>query len=166
MSKAILISIQPKWCEKIAAGEKTVEVRKTRPVLDVPFKAYIYRTKGFVRHLCGGEWFNMPVGGHVIGEFLCDKIAMSTPGYKDHEAAYWELLDGSCLTADELMNYGRWKFLYGWHISDLLLYDEPKDLSEFTGLRKTKFGYGPVLTTRPPQSWCYVRNWREVLTCD
>lgn len=29
--KSVLISIQPKWVEKIANGEKTIEVRKTAP---------------------------------------------------------------------------------------------------------------------------------------
>ena len=45
MSKAVMISIRPKWCEKIARGEKTIEVRKTRPKLETPFKCYIYCTK-------------------------------------------------------------------------------------------------------------------------
>ena len=45
MSKAVLISIKPKWCELIASGKKTVEVRKTNPKLDTPFKCYIYCTK-------------------------------------------------------------------------------------------------------------------------
>lgn len=40
MSKAVLISIRPKWCEKIINGDKTIEVRKTRPKLDTPFKCY------------------------------------------------------------------------------------------------------------------------------
>ena len=44
MSKAVLISIRPQWCEKIASGEKTIEVRKTRPKLKTPFKCYIYCT--------------------------------------------------------------------------------------------------------------------------
>lgn len=44
MSKAVMLSIRPKWCEKIASGKKTVEVRKTRPKLDTPFKCYIYCT--------------------------------------------------------------------------------------------------------------------------
>lgn len=39
---AVLISIRPKWCEKIISGEKTIEVRKTRPKMDTPFKCYIY----------------------------------------------------------------------------------------------------------------------------
>ncbi len=43
--KAVLISIRPKWCEKIISGEKTIEVRKTRPKMDTPFKCYIYCTK-------------------------------------------------------------------------------------------------------------------------
>lgn len=46
MSKAVLMSTQPKWCELIANGKKTVEVRKTRPKLKTPFKVYIYCTKG------------------------------------------------------------------------------------------------------------------------
>jgi hypothetical protein len=41
MSKAVLISIRPEWCEKIINGQKTIEVRKTRPKMDTPFKCYI-----------------------------------------------------------------------------------------------------------------------------
>ena len=44
--KSVLISIQPKWCELIASGKKTVEVRKTKPKLETPFKVYIYCTQG------------------------------------------------------------------------------------------------------------------------
>lgn len=53
--------------------------------------------------------------------------------------------------------FGR-EAMYGWHISDLKIYDIPKELSEFKGLRKTKFGYEPVEIKRPPQSWCYVEK--------
>lgn len=45
MSKAVLISIRPEWCAKIANGGKTIEIRKTSPKLDTPFKCYIYCTK-------------------------------------------------------------------------------------------------------------------------
>lgn len=58
MSKAVLISIRPEWCEKIINGRKNIEVRKTRPKMDTPFKCYIYRS----------------VQGGVIGEFVCDDI--------------------------------------------------------------------------------------------
>lgn len=42
MSKAVFISIRPKWCERIVSGMKTIEVRKTRPKMNTPFKCYIY----------------------------------------------------------------------------------------------------------------------------
>ena len=56
--KSVLISIRPEWCEKIINGRKTIEVRKTRPKMNPPFKCYIYK--------CGS--------GKVIGEFLCNQI--------------------------------------------------------------------------------------------
>ena len=78
MSKAVLISIRPKWCEKIVNGDKTIEVRKTRPKMNTPFKCYIYCTLPKYPH----EDFiatNYPRpqfygGGKVIGEFTCDRI--------------------------------------------------------------------------------------------
>lgn len=42
--KSVLISIRPKWCEKIASGEKSVEIRKTKPKIEAPFKCYIHCT--------------------------------------------------------------------------------------------------------------------------
>ena len=44
VTSAVLISIRPKWCEKIISGEKTIEVRKARPKLATPFKCHIYCT--------------------------------------------------------------------------------------------------------------------------
>ena len=43
--KSVLLSVHPKWCELIAGGKKTVEVRKTRPKIETPFQCYIYATK-------------------------------------------------------------------------------------------------------------------------
>ena len=68
MAKSVLISIRPEWVEKIARGEKTVEVRKTRPKLDTPFKCYIYCTQGNDARRLRGSW------GKVIGEFICDRV--------------------------------------------------------------------------------------------
>lgn len=80
--KAVLISIKPKWCELIASGRKTVEVRKTRPQLETPFKVYIYCTKdntfaektlrGFDEN--GKAVYHRAHKGKVIGEFVCDRI--------------------------------------------------------------------------------------------
>lgn len=167
--KAVLISIQPKWCELIASGKKTVEVRKTKPKLETPFKCYIYETQGktetpFVdeegHHIFKGR-------GQVIGEFVCDNI--NTIEYASGtiieqgrcDGIY--TLEGSCITSfDYVVDYmGKQHKAYGWHIPNLVIYEKPKELSEFEGLRKTKFGYQPIKLTRPPQSWCYVEERGE-----
>ena len=143
MSKAVLISIRPEWCEKIINGQKTIEVRKTRPKMDTPFKCYIYK--------CGN--------GKVIGEFLCDEIInINGAGRIQSDAAR-----PTCLEPAELHQYLGAATGFGWHISNLRIYDTPRELREFTGLRETKFGAEPVPITRPPQSWRYVEEelWND-----
>ena len=137
--KAGLISIQPKWVELIASGKKTIEVRKTRPKLETPFKVYIYETKGKqVEHLNGCD-ITYYGRGRVIGEFVCDRIYATVPDYNPPMAKFFnydfyndrgERLQ-DCLTSDELSRYGDGATLYGWHITDLKIYDKPKELSEF-----------------------------------
>lgn len=84
MSKAVLLSIRPKWCEKIARGEKTIEVRKTRPKLETPFKAYIYCTMPDAKalhnilELHGADGKIRKANGKVIGEFACERIVPIT----------------------------------------------------------------------------------------
>lgn len=182
--KAVLISIQPIWCEKIASGEKVVEVRKTRPKLETPFKCYIYETKGFLR--VGNENLNSVVGGSgrgkVVGEFVCDAVysidAEHVPALKDafHGISCNEFLRKSCLSAYDLLNYLtaseqqisiEYRPGYGWHISDLVIYDQPKQLSEFKRHDPSYdfASFGEVdracTVTRPPQSWCYVEEMEE-----
>lgn len=55
------------------------------------------------------------------------------------------------------------KSRYGWHISNLKIYDHPRELREFNGLQETRFGWEPVPITRPPQSWRYVEEelWND-----
>lgn len=142
MSKAVLISIRPMWSQKIMSGQKTVEVRKTRPKMNPPFKCYIYK--------CGN--------GKVIGEFLCDEIIEDrTYGHNE------EFYRAACMSAYDAAAYAMQSPMYGWHISDLRVYDHPRDLWEFTGLRQTKYGLAPGPITRPPQSWRYVEKelWND-----
>lgn len=80
MSKAVMLSIRPKWAEKIVNGEKTIEVRKTRPKLGTPFKCYIYCTLPKYPHedFIATD-YPMPQfygGGKVIGEFTCKRISL------------------------------------------------------------------------------------------
>ena len=188
MSKAVMISVRPKWCEKICSGEKAIEVRKTRPKLETPFKCYIYRTKGTVSHIINDKWVQMEVGGTVIGEFTCDRIyeirkrgipenfdycylSPNEWGNDDIEVEI-KAISSSCVSKEELNTYGtKAPFLYGWHISDLVIYDKLKELGEFKGLCKvdadccacpyynyTKMDCDGRTIKRPPQSWCYVEE--------
>ena len=149
--KSVLISIKPKYVELIANGEKTIEVRKSAPK-EVPFKAYIYETKGATEMPWVDEdgHFIYKGRGQVIGEFICDRITDISVVVKNCNENYNHVYHndeckGSCLTWKELQEYGKGKPLYGWHISDLVIYDKPKELSNFN-------------LKRPPQSWCYVEE--------
>lgn len=150
MAKAVLISIRPGWVEEIFHGKKTLELRKTRPKLDTPFKCYIYCTLG------RGNAFGEVFGGLVVGEFMCDRIksVFGSAYLKMPESAF----AGSDLNIYQIDTYLDGKDGHFWHISCLKIYDRPKLLSKFTGLRGTKFGAEPVEIKRPPQSWCYVEE--------
>lgn len=214
--KSVLISIQPKWVEKIASGQKTIEVRKTAPKLKVPFKGYIYATKakkwfhsgiiitsdellwlssGKIKMCDGLElWADgedyQCVNGKVIGEFICDKV-IKTCGWRlrgdtqqcakrtTDEEAFPEL---ACLTIDEIVKYAgsENREVCGLHISDLKIYDKPKELSKFKRpLDMPTCGYTECgsyeiplcawlnkgcekrIITRAPQSWQYVEELEE-----
>jgi predicted transcriptional regulator len=143
--KAVLISIQPKWCELICSGKKTVEVRKTKPKSETPFKVYIYCTKGkplmkTASNTCfidnsyteGENLYGLYelVNGKVIGEFVCDKVVQFENDC--YTPAFEETADLSCVGYKGLYDYlGAQEYGYGWHITDLVIYYKPKELSEF-----------------------------------
>ena len=190
--KAVMISIQPQWAEKIANGQKTIEVRKTRPKIDTPFKCYIYCTKAkskaemlspmpFVGGVELGECLDKyRIDGKVIGHFVCDRIynlvqAGAGIMFADENLDLLEpqmFRDMSCLTDNQLSDYLDNKDGFAWHITDLVIYDEPKELSEFKhccpttdGCKQCKYleveynGYFCECNlTRPPMSWCYVEE--------
>lgn len=148
---SIIIPCSPKECEQIANGDMTVLIRKVAPK-EVPFKAYIYCTSSN-RHFAlvqgggrvqlvyacnyktaiviGGEISN----GNVIGEFICDKVEECIPDYNPitQEFFYneWEDSEATCLTSEEQSKYGKSKPLYGLHLTEVKIYDEPRELSEF-----------------------------------
>ena len=221
--KKILISVRPKWCEKIChvigkeeAGkpiyEKRIEVRKSAPK-EVPFKAYIYATRPKKFYKCGavstsdellwlangkvemGDGFKFwadgdeyqCLNGRIIGEFICDRIEMVNAKCSDYgiDLFYHDCLTNGCLTEREIEKYFNIpedKDLrvmkgngYAWHISDLKIYDKPKELSELWGRKNCLAAdtvecwncfaacreingrrYQPL--RRPPQSWCYIEE--------
>lgn len=202
--KSVLISIRPEWVEKIVNGEKTIEVRKSAPK-EVPFKAYVYVTKDKPYLYCdmpikefyldnggykGGECNGIKLcNGKVIGEFICNEVEefheweLSPQGkFADFERERLEnFLTAACLSEEEVVRYREnlpyFKPLYGWHISDLKIYDKPKELSKYyrpcsySGICYSCNRFRPNGTlndkpndfcdeeiTRPPQSYMYVEE--------
>ena len=189
----ILVSIRPKWCEKIfheigkdenskPIYEKRIEVRKTAPK-ELPFKAFIYQTKSRDNTIYKQYKVDDMRSGKVIGEFVCDKVyewecknrlelvgELGLPNWRASYMIFTNDLEKTCLTYDDLWNYGQGKALYGWHISDLKIYDKPKEIGEFRKpcnknancfyCKKAGFSGGRCIgnITRPPQSWCYVEE--------
>ena len=171
--KSVLISIKPKWCELIAKGRKTIEVRKNKPKLEAPFKCYIYCTQEKYKNkylhtsnqkgrllfwhckndceiICQPQdtsYTAYSCCGKVIGEFVCDYILPISIKYSDPSSRIaLKEFPYTCLTDKEIIDYlGNGKQGCGWHISKLVIYDKPKELSE-------------LMMTRPPQSWCYVEE--------
>lgn len=196
--KAILISIQPKWCELIANGKKTVEVRKTRPKLETPFKVYIYCTNS--KPVLGRciepylfeefdesdfDYYNRDVlfkaNGKVIGEFVCDRIDEYTNYSLDEQRGYIkrreDLLRSACMTLKEWRDYiGNYRsdFGYAWHISDLIIYDNPKELNEFSNIdnvtikkceHRERIYNNPTFTNGAYLPGGYICNKSEVNWC-
>lgn len=208
--KSVLISTRPKWCDLTASGEKTIEVRKTAPK-EVPFKGYIYATRPKKYYKCGafstsdellwlangevemGNGFKFwadgdeyqCLNGRIIGEYICDNVDEYT--FSHYEAEYRVThaeQKGMCLNQPELILYGKGKTLYGWHISDLKIYDKPRELSEFAtlcnksgnrcancrhylfdndglaGYQRWCDVYHRKPLARAPQSWCYVEVYK------
>lgn len=178
--KAILMSIQPKWCELIFNGRKTIEVRKSFPKqLETPFEVVVYKT----RHKGGRKIVNDCLdtvygSGKVIGSFVCDKkynifcwgIGVAVTNEKNEIMPADILRKGSCLSDDEICDYVGNGEAYGWHITEPKLFEKPKDISEF-GRYETKYriinrgietiieDYKKFRPLRcPPQSWYYVEG--------
>lgn len=187
--KSVITSIQPYYVFLIIARamgwdipqEKTVEVRKDYPKDRAWNKVtHIYCSKNresFNRIPKQYQPFMAKLLGKVIGEFVCDSIEKFTIGSLRCD----DIEQLACLSYKEMIDYfyepeeidGKTaKFGYGWHISDLKIYDNPKELGEFKGLCKyperdcgccpyfdyTEFDCKERILTRSPQSWQYVEE--------
>ena len=145
MRRSVIISINPKWCEKIAAGQKQIEIRKNRPTYETPFKCYIYQTKKkwycSALRLLGKEdlaEYLEENHGRVIGEFICRDIEPITPygclstHYATPRTCKTNLIIKSGLYPEsKLIDYLGYNKGFAWHIFDLVIYDKPKSLYDF-----------------------------------
>lgn len=187
--KEIMISIKPKWCAKIMNGEKTIEVRKNKALANAIQKLidengfadiYVYCSKDGYLHLEDknkGEWsysrdkkYTYVRTGKVAFKFRCCKVEEFP-----YISAKYDKLIGSCLSEKELLDYSTIKFengirfvktIYAIHISDLEIFDRPRELSEFK-YNKKFVSYDYTYTkkyidwelrplTKAPQNFCYV----------
>ena len=168
--KSVLISIQRPHTDNIKALIKKIEVRKNKPNQETPFPCFIYETK--TKGGCG----------KVIGEFVCDKVTEYI-AYKTQKGSklcknpfFYACLpiQEMCLTIEQVEDYGKGETLYGWHISDLKIYDKPKPIMQFykpcpiewkncpgCEFYSTYTGCCMNNVDRPPQSWCYVESLGE-----
>lgn len=179
---AVMLSIRPKYCELIASGKKTIEVRRTKPKIETPFRCYIYCTQSgkykngkSVKNI----WLNRGTdkrfieNGKVIGEFICDKVITvdcdSVAPFDPETHEY--IQDETCLDRAAFVRYTNFRKAFGWHISDLKIYDESKELNEFTPVCKYKgdlceacihyveaFRGCCKTIERAPQSYMYVEE--------
>ena len=186
---AILISIRPEWVAKILNGEKAIEIRKTMPKSKLPCKVYIYCTKGSCSNkkqeiLCyynntnKYELFNkqqyekefcFDVNGKIVGEFMLNEIT-------DLRKMHYLKATGLILYkgAIDMAQYHEYGGRYAWHISNLRIYDKPKELRKFVKPCPTIYdcccckywensdcNKEERKITRPPQSWCYCEELEE-----
>ena len=203
--KAIMKSVSPRICEKVANGDCTILVSKTAPKFDLPFKGYICCTNAkpylyreanppfelfLDSDLYKGEGYDDRLfSGKVIGEFVCDEIIewqydkghQYYVDYPDDCTSYFPYLkchsEATGLKCSEIEKLGKGKTLYGLHISDLKIYDKPKELSEFerpctykgicyscerfrpNGISlPAPYGFCETKLTHVPSNWCYVEE--------
>lgn len=178
--KVVLRSIKPYWFYLICEGLKAIEVGKTAPKADDWNKSVeLYCSKdmrSFNRIPKEYQDKYRHFLGKIGAQFVCDRVNEYT--FSNLEAEY-RINDidiaKTCLNHPELIEYGKGKSLYGWHISELKIYDKPKELGEFRKagfMTEEEWLYALYPNThchyqawakrfeltRPPQSWCFVEE--------
>lgn len=180
--KTALRSIKPYYLYLILTGKKRIEVGKNYPKSkdwNRIVKLYCSKDMSSFNRIPAEdrEWMRKYLG-KVACRFVCDMIDEFLV-FENMTVQYWNYhnLEKSCLTYDEIANYiGANKNGYAWHISDLKIYDKPKELGEFWKADKCPYNSGNSCTykyycfrtgeskscgeqlTRPPQSWMYIEE--------
>ena len=198
--KSILISIKPEYVANILNGYKTLEIRKTKPNIELPCKVYIYCTKGrpylyrvnddnefeltkkirFQDSSCFVKDYNAQ-NGKVVAEFTLKNISYWQPYWTSEVMHICDISEKSCISIEDLMKYCGNKTIYAWHIEDLKIYDNPKELSEFKKRNKCHYAnyedgccfecctfydlgdcdgkYSKI--ERSPQSWMFIESLED-----
>ena len=182
MSK-VLASLKPYYYYLVGEGIKKIEVRKDMPkASDWDNEVLFYMSKDEKSFAKIPKEFQEKYRKHFgkVGmQFICDKVDGHLSGW---DTAFGDIVDTTpmCLTVAEILNYSAGKPLYFWHISDLKIYDRPRELSDFyreckkpckpnkgkilcitTKSLKMNGCNGKIPLTRAPQSWQYIEDLGE-----
>ena len=176
-----MITVKPEYLVDILNGNKTLELRTYIPkdfkgwvnVCCGKGKPYLYKLDD------NGNYYitNVKVNNKIyilnskvvcrfwFDEYIAYKYYEDDNSYfpKRHQDFGYQaepVLKRLCLTRDEFKSYGKGKDLYAWHIKQLEIFDEPKELGEFQNYyRKEKIDYEPL--THAPQKYAYVWGKEE-----
>lgn len=181
----ILVSIKPYYYYLIAEGKKyliaegkkKIEVRKTA-LKNLPQDIAFYMSKDEKSFAKIPKEFQEKYREH-FGKVGIRAVVDNMDVYA------YDCCDGVDIDDDMLLEtmidreyiniYAKGKALYGWHISDMKIYDKPKELSEFWGRKNCLAAdtvecwncfaacreingrhYQPL--SRPPHSWQFVEE--------
>lgn len=173
----ILASIKPYYYYLIAEGKKKIEVRKTA-LKNLPQDIAFYMSKDEKSFAKIPKEFQEKYREH-FGKVGIRAVVDNMDVYA------YDCCDGVDIDDDMLLEtmidreyiniYAKGKALYGWHISDMKIYDKPKELSEFWGRKNCLAAdtvecwncfaacreingrhYQPL--SRPPHSWQFVEE--------
>lgn len=181
--KAILISIHSQWVELILKFIKKDEIRKgtaigkaiTRLIKEqgvAPMLIYCTKGKPTLKGLIAKSWYGLggyfdyeKLNGKVVARFNATAEEITTRQDRFKEFIFYEtsldmedLLKQSCLDYNELDNYLQGEKGTDIHINELEIFDEPKEISEFS-IKVFPHRKDNLMTrylTRAPQSYCFI----------
>lgn len=165
---------------KILNGEKTIEIRKSMPKCELPIDVYLFCSKGrqalYNKHFANGElniykayfldeygYLKPPVlNGKVVAKFTLNKVDELEFYDFWEEQYYWkntvysatDLAKKTALDIDDIVDYGNSKPLYAWHIDNLIVFDKPMELREFSISPYTDWVEYRV--RKAPKNWQYI----------
>ena len=184
--KGVLISIRKPHTDNIKALIKTIEVRKTKPRIERPFLAFIYEAKSnggcgkvIGEFVCDrideyrAEFTDLQYSDARHKE-VCQNTIKWVEDLDEEDGVVYryetsneednpddcKFLKESCLTFNEVRKYIGETFFdipfYGWHITELKIYDKPKELSEFYPIKPKRI---KDWTDKDDCAYCKYHKW-------
>lgn len=171
--RKVLASLKPYYYYLVSEGIKRIEVRKNTPkASDWNKEVLFYMSKDIKSFAKIPKEFQGKYRKHFgkVGmQIVCDEVYEWKYDYCDGVDIDDDLILDTCLDREDINIYAKGKTLYGWHISDLKIYDNPKPIMQFykpcqiewkncpgCELYSTYTGCCMNNVDRPPQSYIYV----------